>query len=50
MCLGVIIDGVLDWMIGFVALYKFTLTGTTGNYRAIADLYPCNRLWRPILL
>jgi hypothetical protein len=28
---GVTIDGVLDWTIGFIAHYTFTQLGTTGN-------------------
>jgi hypothetical protein len=36
---GVTIDGVLDWMVGFIAPYSFTPLGTTGNYSAIADLH-----------
>jgi hypothetical protein len=30
---------VLDWVIGFIAPYKFTQFGTTGSYRAIAILH-----------
>jgi hypothetical protein len=33
-----LIDGILDWMIGFIAPYTFTRLGSTGNYSAIADL------------
>jgi hypothetical protein len=35
----VTIDGVLDWMIGFIDTYTFTQFGTTGNYSAIAILH-----------
>jgi hypothetical protein len=36
--MGDLQDGVLDWMIGFIAPYTFTLE-TTSNYSAIADLH-----------
>jgi hypothetical protein len=36
---GVTIDWVLDWMIGFIVPYTFTQVGTTGNYSAIAHLH-----------
>jgi hypothetical protein len=32
-------DGVLNWMIGFIAPYTFTQFGTTDNYRAVAILH-----------
>jgi hypothetical protein len=36
--LGLLIDVVLDWMIGFIALYAFT-TRDYRLYSAIADLH-----------
>jgi hypothetical protein len=35
-CIGVTIDIVLHWMIGFIAPYTFTQLGTTGNFSATA--------------
>jgi hypothetical protein len=35
----VTIDGVFDWMIGFISPYTFTQLGTTGKYSAIAILH-----------
>jgi hypothetical protein len=35
----VTIDGVLDWMIGFITPYTYTPLENTRNYKAIADLH-----------